>query len=57
MRPAAEILGILLVVAGLTLAWLPLGLVTAGLALILSAHAGAAADGETAPSEPVRRAA
>lgn len=38
MRVAAEVLGILLVVAGLMLAWLPLGLVAAGAALVLAAH-------------------
>lgn len=38
MRAAAEVLGILLVVAGLMLAWLPLGLVAAGAALVLAAH-------------------
>jgi hypothetical protein len=41
MRPLAEALGVLLVVAGLCLAWLPLGLIAAGLALVLAAHAPA----------------
>jgi hypothetical protein len=38
MRPAVEAFGVLLVVAGLFVAWLPLGLIAAGLALILAAH-------------------
>lgn len=57
MRPVAEILGIVFVVIGLALAWLPLGLITAGAALILVAHAGAAEDGAAAQSPDLRRAA
>lgn len=34
-----EVLGLFLVVLGLSIAWLPLGLVTAGAALVLAAHA------------------
>lgn len=47
MRSAVlEVVGLLLVVAGLSIAWLPLGLVTAGAALVLAAHA------EPRPSAP-----
>lgn len=42
-----EVLGLFLVVFGLSIAWLPLGLVTAGAALVLAAHA------EPRPSDPI----
>jgi uncharacterized protein (DUF111 family) len=52
VRPAFEVVGILLIVAGLAAAWVPLGLVAAGAAFVLAAHAEIPAK---APATPLRR--
>jgi hypothetical protein len=57
VRPLAELLGVVLVVVGLSLAWLPLGIFAAGLALILAAHAPSPAEPRTpSPARPGRGA-
>lgn len=40
MRGVVEAAGLLLVVAGLALAWMPLGVIAAGLLLVAAANAG-----------------